>query len=45
LLRRAGANPRVKNAHGVSPVSLARTIVNFNVAVHFVDLGADIGDT
>ena len=45
LLRRAGANPRTKNAHGVSPVSLARTIASFNVAVHFADLGADIGDT
>ncbi|MES2841980.1 MAG: ankyrin repeat domain-containing protein [Pseudomonadota bacterium] len=44
LLRRAGANPRTKNAHGVSPASLARTMANFNVAVHFADLGPDKDD-
>ena len=40
LLRRAGADPWSKNAHGVSPASLARSIANFNIAVHFADLGA-----
>lgn len=43
-LRRAGANPRAMNANGVSPVSLARTITNFNIAVHFADLGTADGD-
>lgn len=39
LLRGAGADPWVQNSHGVSPVSLARSIANHDVAVHFADLG------
>ncbi|MDP2178493.1 ankyrin repeat domain-containing protein [Methylicorpusculum sp.] len=39
LLRQAGADPFVKNKHGVSPVSLARTIANYNVAQFFSDIG------
>ena len=38
LLRQAGAEPRTKNQHGVSPVSLARTIANYNVACFFSDV-------
>ncbi|WP_396269645.1 ankyrin repeat domain-containing protein [Ideonella sp.] len=37
-LRMAGADPHAKNNHGVSPLSLARTITNFDVAQHFDDL-------
>jgi uncharacterized protein len=40
LLRRAGANPTKRNAHGMSPVALARTIANYDTAAHFADLGA-----
>lgn len=40
LLRAAGADPWAQNAHGVSPVVLARSIANHDVAVHFADLGA-----
>ncbi len=39
LLRRAGADPLAKNKHGVSPVSLARTIANYDVAQFFSDIG------
>lgn len=38
LLRRAGADPLLKNRHGVSPLSLARTIGNDDVAQFFSDL-------
>ena len=38
LLRQAGADPHVKNKHGVSPVSLARTIANYDVAQFFSDV-------
>jgi len=44
LLRTAGADPRMQNAHGVSPVSLARSIANYDVAVHFADIGATDSD-
>ena len=37
-LRAAGADPMRKNNYGVSPVSLARTIANFDVANCFTDL-------
>jgi ankyrin repeat protein len=38
ILRSAGADPEQKNKSGVSPVSLARMIANFNVAQFFDDL-------
>lgn len=38
VLRLAGANPHVENEYGVSPISLARTISNYDVARHFNDL-------
>ena len=38
LLRNAGADPLAKNEHGVSPLSLARTIGNYDVATFFADL-------
>jgi ankyrin repeat protein len=38
LLRRYGADPCVANAHGNSPVSLARRIANYPVAALFADL-------
>ncbi len=38
VLRRAGADPHATNNNGVSPVSLARTIANYNVARFFSDL-------
>jgi len=38
LLRSAGASPHAYNNHGVSPVSLARTIANTNVARFFEDV-------
>ena len=44
LLRKAGADPTARNASGVSPLSLARTIANNPVAVHFADLGPVEGD-
>ncbi len=44
LLRKAGADPRARNASGVSPLSLARTIASNPVAVHFADLGPVEGD-
>jgi ankyrin repeat protein len=37
-LRTRGANPNSKNESGVSPVRLARTIANYNVAQFFADL-------
>jgi len=37
-LRVAGANPSLENSYGVSPVGLARTIGNFDVAQFFKDL-------
>ena len=38
LLRAAGANETERNNHGVSAVSLARSIANFPVAQFFEDL-------
>jgi len=38
LLRSAGADPFLKNNYEVSPVSLARTIANYDVAKFFNDL-------
>ena len=38
MLRNAGANPLQRNKHGVSPVSLARSIGNYDVAQFFVDV-------
>ena len=38
LLLEAGANPIEKNKHGISPISLARTIANFDVAKYFSDV-------
>ncbi|WP_428505113.1 ankyrin repeat domain-containing protein [Roseateles sp.] len=38
ILRKAGADPHGKNEHGVSPVILARTIGNYDVAQFFADL-------
>lgn len=38
LLRRHGSDPTHTNFHGVSPVSLARTIGNYDVAQFFKDL-------
>jgi ankyrin repeat protein len=40
LLREHGADPTLKNNYGVSPVSLARTIANFDVRQFFEDLPA-----
>lgn len=38
LLRSAGANPYAENEYGVSPLNLARTIGNYDVAKYFSDL-------
>jgi ankyrin repeat protein len=38
LLRNAGADPFLQNNHGVSPLSLAHLIENYNVAQFFSDL-------
>ena len=38
LLRAAGADPNAENDSGVSPLSLARTIGNYDVAQYFADL-------
>jgi ankyrin repeat protein len=38
LLRRAGADSTRANAHGVSPLSLARAIGNYDVKQFFADL-------
>ena len=40
LLREAGADPRLANKHGTSPLQLAERIGNYNVAQHFADLRA-----
>lgn len=42
LLRAHGADPYAKNNHGVSPLSLARTIANFDVRQFFQDLPQEI---
>jgi ankyrin repeat protein len=41
LFRAHGANPHVENDSGISPLQLARTIANFNVAQFFSDLGEE----
>lgn len=41
LLRASGADPRAPNDHGVSPVRLARTIANYDVARFFADVSED----
>lgn len=38
LLRSAGAGPHAANTSGVTPLALARTIANFDVARFFADL-------
>jgi hypothetical protein len=38
MLRAAGADACARNSSGVSPLSLARTIANYNVAQFFADL-------
>ena len=38
LLRRAGADPHAANSSGVTPLGLARTTGNYNVAQFFSDL-------
>jgi len=38
MLRCAGADPHAANSSGVTPLSLARTIANFNVRQFFTDL-------
>jgi len=38
LLRQGGADPHKANKSGVSPLSLARSIANFNVAQFYDDL-------
>jgi uncharacterized protein len=38
LLRAAGADPYAANSSGVTPLSLARTIANFDVRQFFTDL-------
>ena len=37
-LRRAGADPKAENKHGVSPLSLARQIASYNAAHFFEDV-------
>jgi ankyrin repeat protein len=39
LLRAHGADPRLENNHGISPLGLAKTIANHDVKQHFADLG------
>jgi ankyrin repeat protein len=41
LLRANGADAHAKNAHGISPLTLARTIANFDVRQFFDDLPED----
>lgn len=41
LLRAHGADPYAKNNHGVSPISLARRISNFDVRQFFQDLAEE----
>jgi len=43
LLLEAGADPHVKNSHGVSPISLADTIANYDVAQFFAEIGSSEG--
>lgn len=43
LLRSHGADPCAKNNHGISPVSLARAIANYDVRQFFADLPATAG--
>ena len=43
LLRQAGADARIENKHGVSPLSLAQTIGNYDVVQFFSDLAASDG--
>lgn len=43
LLREAGADPFTENKHGVSPISLARSIDNHDVAQFFSDLPSSTG--
>ena len=38
LLRQAGADPLSKNSRGVSPISLARSIANYDIAQFFSDI-------
>jgi ankyrin repeat protein len=38
LLRNAGADPNALNNHGVSPVSLARNVANYDLAQFFTDV-------
>ena len=38
LLRAAGADPKKKNKRGVSPLSLAQTMANYDVAQFYGDL-------
>jgi len=38
LLRASGADPLSTNSHGVSPLSLARSIANYDLAQYFTDL-------
>ena len=38
LLRSSGADPNLSNNYGVSPISLARSIANYDVAKFFSDL-------
>jgi uncharacterized protein len=38
LLRKAGADPTIKNTHGVSPADLARSIANYDAARFFTDV-------
>jgi ankyrin repeat protein len=45
VLRAAGADPLKKNKHGVSALSLARTIANYDVAKCFADLPPDAADS
>ena len=40
-LRNAGADPRKKNTSGVSPLALARTIANYDIAQFYSDLQDD----
>lgn len=40
LLRAAGANIQAQNASGITPVALARTISNYDVAQFFADVQA-----
>jgi ankyrin repeat protein len=43
-LRAAGADPLKKNKHGISPVLLARTIANYDVAKCFGDIPPEAPD-